>query len=337
MSRNNYWSYAMRPRVFGLFLLVAVPSTSVWADPADEARDWFDRMTWAAQALNYDATFVYVQGRQMEAMRIIHRADDSGERERLISLSGAPREIIRDNTGVACILPNRSSVLIEKQRARKPFVGGGAVDTDQVARHYDFLMIGRDRMAGQDARVIGIRPKDQYRYGYRLWLDEKNGMLLKSELISNDGSVIEQVMFTSLKLLDDVPASALEPSLGGEGFVWHKENKESDPVAQEHEGDKDWEVTRWPDGFVLTLHEKHSLQGSDTPVEHLMFTDGLASVSVFIEELEGNKHMLKGASHMGAVNAYGAVVAGHQVTVVGEVPQATVSLIGQSVQYVARK
>lgn len=293
-------------------------------------------MTRAAQTLNYDATFVYMQGRQMEAMRIIHRADGSeGERERLISLSGAPREIIRDNAGVACILPNRSSVLVEKQRARKPFVGGGAVDTDQVARHYDFLMIGRDRMAGQAARVIGIKPKDQYRYGYRLWLDEKNGMLLKSELISNEGSVIEQVMFTSLKLLDDVPASALEPSLGGEDFVWHKENKESGLAAQEQEGDRNWEVTRWPDGFVLTLHEKHSLQGSDTPVEHLMFTDGLASVSVFIEELGGNKHMFKGASHMGAVNAYGVVVAGHQVTVVGEVPQATVSLIGQSVQYVA--
>lgn len=292
-------------------------------------------MTQAAQTLNYDATFVYVQGRQMEAMRIIHRADSSGERERLVSLSGVPREIIRDSTGVVCILPDRSSVFVEKQRVRKPFVGGAAVETEQLARHYDFLMVGRDRMAGQGARVIGIRPKDQYRYGYRLWLDEKNGMLLKSELISNDGAVIEQVMFTSLKLLDDVPASALEPSLGGEGFVWHKETKESGPAAQEQEGDKNWEVTRRPDGFVLTLHERRGMQGSDTPVEHLMFTDGLASVSVFIEELEGNKQVLKGASRLGAVNAYGVVVAGHQVTVVGEVPQATVSLIGESVQYVA--
>lgn len=330
MSPNNR-PFASFPRVLGLCLLAAVPAAQVWAGSSGEAREWFSRMTRATQTLNYDATFVYMQGRRLEAMRIIHGADGDGERERMISLSGSPREIIRDSSGVAYILPNRNSIIVEGQRARTPFVGGGRINTEQVAQYYDFLMVGSDRMAGHKAKVIAIRPKDQYRYGYRLWLDERSGMLLKSELISTNGAVLEQVMLTNFNLLDEVPSSALEPSLGGEGFVWAREPKDTGEAVER--GD-DWQATRLPDGFALTLHERHRLPEGGTPVEHLLFGDGLASVSVFIEKMEeGSKHLLKGASHVGAVNAYGTVVAGHQVTAVGEVPQATVSLIGQSVQY----
>jgi len=333
MSRNNRLCVPVA-RIIGLILLAMFPVAEGWARSSEEARDWFERMSRAMQTLNYDATFVYMQGRQLEAMRIIHKSDADGERERMISLSGMPREIIRDRGRVACVLPDRSSVMVERQRARTPFVGDAQISSEQVARYYDFLLAGHDRMAGHDARVIAIRPKDQFRYGYRLWLDRATGMLLKSELIGTDGAVLEQVMLTNLKLLDEVPSAALEPSLGGEGFVWHQEPKAASDMGRAVEGDRNWKVTRPPAGFVLTLREKLSLPGNGEQIEHLVLADGLASVSVFIEKLKGSKQMLKGASHMGAVNAYGTVVSGHQVTAVGEVPQATVSKIGQSVQYI---
>lgn len=329
MNRNNR-SRALLVPLFVLVLLAALPGPHARADSSAEARDWFDRMTRAAQTLNYDATFVYVQGKQLEAMRIIHRADGGGERERLISLSGSPREIVRDGAGVACVQPKRSTLLVGKRSTRAPFPGTAEVDTRDLARHYDFLTIGRDRMTGHDARVIAIRPKDQYRYGYRLWLDEATAMLLKSELIGHDGAVLEQVMFTSLTLLDEIPASV--PESGVEG---NKETLEG-PGATEA-GDSNWEVTRLPAGFAPVVHEKQRMQGSSGLVEHMVFTDGLGSVSVFIERADGGKSLLSGSTHMGAVNAYGGLVAGHQVTVVGEVPQATVSTIGQSVRYVPEK
>jgi sigma-E factor negative regulatory protein RseB len=330
MIRDKH-SRAACARFLVLALLSCVPVAVLWAESDGEARAWLDRMTEALQTLNYDATFVYLHGRQLEAMRIIHKADETGERERLVFLNGAPREVIRNNEIVVCFLPDANSVVVEKSRARKPFPDG-LLDAERLSRHYDFVMLGRDRMVGQSARVIGIVPKDPYRYGYRLWLAEESAMLLKSELMNEQGQPIEQMMVTSLELLDDIPAASLEPSSEvADAYVWREGVGERGPIDA---SDRRWQVGRQPEGFVLTLYRRQHLPGSSEPVEHLVLSDGLATVSVFIEKTEGSRQMLRGTSYMGAVNAFGTQIAKHQVTVVGEVPQATVVLIGESVSYV---
>jgi sigma-E factor negative regulatory protein RseB len=317
--------------VFGSVLLLA-SGTPAWATAAEEAREWIDKMTRAVQTLTYDATFVYLHGTQLETMRIIHQADETGERERLISLNGTPREIIRNNDLVVCFLPDSNSVLVERSQPRRPFSAAVGLDTERLLDKYEFTVLGRDRMVGRAARVIAIQPRDEYRYGYRLWLAEDTGMLLKSDLVNEAGQAIEQVMLTSLEIVDRVPQGAFEPAVNSDDYVWYRADGGTSPQPLA-DTEKRWQLARLPAGFELKLHQLQAMPGSEEPVEHLMVSDGLASVSVFIEQADTEREVLTGTSYMGAVNAYGTHVAGHQVTVVGEVPQATVVLIGESIYY----
>jgi sigma-E factor negative regulatory protein RseB len=317
-------------RVFILSLFLGCGTQAWSSDTSGDARMWLDRMSMAVKKLNYEGIFVYIHGNQLEAMQIVHRADDSGEQERLFSLVGTAREILRDNKNLTCILPDSKSVVVEKSRPRKYIPAGLLEVTGKLMKYYDFQVLGDDRMTGMPAKVIAVLPKDPFRYGFRLWLDKKTGMLLKSDLVDDAGNAVEQMMFTSIKIRDDITANQLSSTIDSKGYTWFRQRKmvESDkPKAS------DWKVTRVPGGFRMGMQKTHSLPTSRMPVEHFVYTDGISSVSVFIEKQEKNKSMLQGLSSMGAVNAYGTVISGHTVTVVGEVPRAAVKMIGDSVRY----
>lgn len=312
-----------------LFALLLPLGAAASAIP-DEARDWLQRMVHAVKELNYEGIFVYAHGNQLEAMRIVHGADGDGEHERMISLNGAAREILRDDNVLTCILPDNRSVVVEKSRPKR-FVPERLLDLDEgLNQLYEFRVQGSDRVAGRMARLVVIQPRDGFRYGYRLWLDEDSGMLLKSDLINTDGRILEQMMFTNLELRDRIDRQQLAPSISGKGFKWFrpKENE-----AEPHKDAKEWKVTDLPKGFHMSMRAEHGMPMSRMPVEHLMYTDGLASVSVYIEHKGMVEDALNGPSRMGAVNAYGVLVAGHQATVVGEVPRETVEMIAHSLRY----
>ena len=173
-----------------------------------------------------------------------------------------------------------------------------------------------------------IKPRDTYRYGYRLWLDQANGLLLKSDLLAEDGQSLEQAMFADIAVVEHIPDTLLAPTTASEGFAWFKQEKTPDP-AQAVESV--WRIARLPVGFAITSRYHHPLPDSDTPAEHVIASDGLASVSVYIEKLTENLKRFVGSSNMGAMNAYGTVVDNHQITVIGEVPGGTVEMIAHSV------
>lgn len=316
-------------RITGILLLIPVLAFAADNGPQD-ARIWLDKMAHAMKSLNYEGTFVHLQDNQVEAMRIYHGVDEQGEHERLLSLTGEAREIVRDNDVLRCILPDSRAVVVEKSRSRKYIPAALLEIGSKLGAFYDFKVLGMDRMVGMSAHVIGVMPRDPYRYGYRLWLDEKTGMLLKSDLVNEQGDVVEQLMFTNLMLHKKIPVHLLKPAISGRNFTWYKDSSKPETLNRK----KEWKVTHLPAGFMMSMHQNHGLPMSKMPVEHFMFTDGLSSISVYIEKPEHVKEILKGASRMGAVNAYGTMVAGHQVTVMGEVPQAAVTMIGKSVQYV---
>ncbi len=320
---------------FALLSLMVLSQTVTAARAAEEnsdARQWLDRMSQSVRTLNYDGTFVYRSGDSMVAIRITHVVDKQGERERLVTLNGVRREVIRDHNGVTSILPDVNLVVFSKGRLGKPFPTKLLEDTKVVAAHYDITDVGLHRTMGQQAQVINIKPHDKYRYGYRIWIDKKTGLMLQSDVVNKDGKIMEQIMFTSLKLLDTIPP--------------YMEHEESHPtvntvlksnasklVSDDHK----WLVTQMPDGFRLVEYRKRTRQSDDHAVsmDHLVYTDGLASVSVFIENqlMSRQSAPMVGVSHLGAVNAYRTVVGDHQVTVVGEVPVSTVQLIGKSISY----
>ncbi|MGD2055826.1 MAG: sigma-E factor regulatory protein RseB domain-containing protein, partial [Gammaproteobacteria bacterium] len=164
---------------------------------AQEARQWLDEMSGALQTLDYDGTFVYLHDGKLEAMRIIHQVDDEGEKERLISLTGSAREVVRDNETVTCIMSDSKSVMVGQSRPRQPFPVVPR-DVDSLFAYYRIEALGADRIAGNMAQVIAITPRDAYRYGYRFWIDKDSKMLLKSDLNDANGRPIEQVMFTRM-------------------------------------------------------------------------------------------------------------------------------------------
>lgn len=296
----------------------------------NDAREWLQRMVRAVTELNYEGTFVYAHGQQLEAMRIVHSSDLDGEHERMVSLNGAAREILRDDNVLTCILPDSKSVVVEKSRPKR-FVPERLLELDDGLNElYEFRVLGSDRVAGRAARQILIQPRDDFRYGYRLWLDEATGMPLKSDLINTDGAVLEQMMFTHLEVRDRVDAAQLQPSISGKGFKWYRPEAN---VTLPRSETKRWRVLELPKGYVMAMRAEHAMPMSRMPVDHLMYTDGLASVSVYIEKQGSVEDTLRGPSRMGAVNAYGIEVAGHHATVVGEVPGETVEMIARSLRY----
>ncbi|MGB5259465.1 MAG: MucB/RseB C-terminal domain-containing protein [Gammaproteobacteria bacterium] len=296
---------------------------------ADTARHWLNEMSEALKTLDYDGTFVYQHGGKLDVMRIIHRVDAGGRRERLVSLTGSTREVLRDDRSVTCILPDNKSVMIGQSRPPPfPVVPD---DLAKLSRHYLLEDKGDDRMIGYRARVIAVTPKDAFRYGYHFWIEQDSRMLLRSDLTGEDGAAIEKVMFTALDIGIDIPVSDLQPSLTGDGYTWHRQTEVNAAQDPAH-GLPGWTVRQLPAGFMLTDFRRRRLHEQGGEAEHMVFSDGLATVSVYVEQALPEAASFTGLSTMGAMNAYGAVVDGYQVTVVGEVPAATVRMMAESVQ-----
>jgi sigma-E factor negative regulatory protein RseB len=317
--------------VYFALVLLAAAATSAVAAP--NAQDWLRAMSQASQDLTYRGTFVYLHDGRLEAVRIIHRAAEGDEQERMIALTGEAREVIRDNERVTCILPKSKAVMVGRSIPRKPFPSALPRDLDALTDNYEFLAMGEDRVSGLPSRIVLIRPRDAFRYGYRLWLDRDNSLLLKSDLIDAEGRAVEQMMFTDMQVMDEVPAEDLEPALGGEGYtvIGHADQTAAtDDAAPIH---SDWAVADLPAGFMVTHHNRHSMPSAEGDVEHLVLSDGLATVSVYIEPQSPEHEGPSGLSSMGAVHALGVRRGDYQITVVGEVPRLTVERIEQSVQH----
>ena len=196
------------------------------------------------------------------------------------------------------------------------------------ARQEQNLSRALDRIAALGVNAVLVSPfTDDLKATYF----PNRQMPLKSDLLNEHGSAVEQVMFTNIAFLKEVPPELLQPTLSGNGYVWHNDPDVAGETVLSNK--TDWHVTRLPDGFMLTHHSRHPMPDSKVPTEHLVFSDALASLSVYIDQAGDDKRMLNGMSHMGAVNAYGAIVSGYHVTVVGDVPRATVQMVGESLRY----
>lgn len=312
----------------GVGLLAALLPLAASAN--GEAQRWLERMSRAVHVLNYDGTFVYLHQGHLQTIRIVHGSDEKGERERLSTLDGPSREVLRDNDRVACISPDKPAMTVERRGPRRPFPMSLPAGTAQLDRYYNIVLRGKDRVAGLRTVGIAVQPRDRLRYGYRIWLDEHSALPLRSQLIDGEGRVVEQLMFTALTVHKDVPPALDGHQAEDRDSHWRRQSV-SDGADQAV--DTGWQVTALPAGFHEDARRWHVMTPGQVPMEHLVFSDGLATVSVFIEGKGQAPGPAAGSSHMGAVNAYSRVVEGHRVTVVGEVPAGTVKLIAESVHY----
>jgi sigma-E factor negative regulatory protein RseB len=318
-------------RISGRLAWLAFALAAAAGALAQEPRQWLERMNQALTSRNYDGVFSHWQDGRVEMLRIIHRNQNGQVTERLASLDGSGREFIRTGTELTCYLPDKRTVLVETQPSGASFPSFD----EKSAGFYDIQEVMRTRINRRDTRVIAVTPHDEFRYGYRLWIDETTAMPLKTQLCDAHGRIIEQVVFASLTLAPRIPDSAFRPEVATDGFQWLR-NDAAPPGPGVPNTSALWSALKLPPGFRMTARSAQVLPGAHDPVAHLVFTDGLASVSVFVEsrseELPRDQQTVAGVASVGSASAFSTVIDGHKVTAVGEVPPATVRFIASSVK-----
>lgn len=304
----------------------------------EDARAWLARTDQALTTRNYEGVFVHEHAGQTETLRVIHRVSGDEVAERLLSMDGSGREFIRRGPDLICYLPDKREVLVERSLDTGVLLSGlPRIDASSAAQ-YEVRETARTRVSGRSARVITITPTDDLRYGYRLWIDEATAMPLKSQLRDADGHVVDQIVFTSLKLPVHIADSMLQPAVDARGYRWLRRDRVVAAAATPGSSSAAaaWQAGGLPPGFRMTVNATQMLPGATAPVEHMVFSDGLASVSVFVETQPdaGAAPAEVGAVSLGSSSLYTTVVSGYRVTAIGEVPPDTVRVIAHSIRAV---
>ena len=291
-----------------------------------------DEMSVATNQLNYDGIFIYRHDKQIDTMRIIHKKNRNGDiYERLISLTGNAREVIREKDQVKYFFPKNKIAIVEKNRLGQLISSYIPDPIQSISEFYNFDIVGDGRVAGLDAWIVNIKPTDRYRYGYQLWIDKKSKLLLKSKLKNFQGVTLEYIMFTQIHILENISDLLLKSSFSSHNFTWINNIKNT--ANYENNSGRKWAASWMPGGFSISEYSKDPMSTSKIPVEHFIYTDGLASISIFVEKLnQQHKKINSRTTNFGGVNTYSTLNDGYQITAVGEVPKATVKLIADSVQ-----
>ena len=281
----------------------------------------------ATEKLSYSGTFVYQQGNRTETSRITRVTGPGGEIERVEVLDGMPREIVRTRDTVRCYLPETQTVKVERRTDLRAFPAMLPEQIPDLARNYVITRGESVRIAGFECDAVVLTPKDELRYGYKLWSDVKTGMLLKARTFDRKGETIEQFSFAQLAI-GNVPRDSVKTRSGTQN--WRIEDAAVTPANLGRAG---WSVSAELPGFRKVIEVTRRL-GEARPVSQMVYSDGLAAVSVFIEPMSGRAEAVRpGPSSLGAFQIYTREVANHVVTVVGEAPAASVQRIATTVEF----
>jgi len=304
---------------------------------AEDARGLLERMEHVLSTRNYQGTFVHEHDGQTETMRIVHRAENGDFAERVVSLDGSGREVVQREGELRAYFPDQRVVLVEDGPKGGLLLSGLAGLDSASAQLYRMSEEPATRISGRDARVIAVEPQDNLRYGYRVWIDEATALPLKTQSHTVSGRVVEQLVFTELTLPSRIPDSALQPSPATRQYRLLKHTAASGQAAGPSV-DTTWDASELPPGFRLIGHSTQVLGDGGKSVTHLVFSDGLASVSVFVEPQSpsaGETGAIPSASlmtNMGSSTTLSTEVDGHRVTTIGEVPPDTVRAITRSLR-----
>jgi sigma-E factor negative regulatory protein RseB len=301
----------------------------LWCIPAlaqdGSPNEWLDRMASVVDTTDFQGTVIRSRGGQSQALKVTRRIVDGVVHEKLVSQEGNGLEVIRKGSEVHCILPDKKSVLVEYWNDDVTLFSTLPSSDLRFGSEYDLSIVREERVAGRRAMLLAVRPHDGYRYGYRIWLDRETGFPLRTELVGGDGSLLEQLKFADIRFNPQLPGRALEPSFDLDGFTWYPEPARGESV----DIDSEWVSDDLPAGFKLVSAAAETLPGTDEVVTHLMYSDGLASLSVFIAAADGEQAKPRGDLD-GASNSHSISTGDFVVTAIGQVPQATVRRVAVS-------
>jgi len=325
----------MRVLLLCLLSLLAVVPALAASDEATSTSSadvqFLLKLQGAAHDLDYAGIYTYQQGATVTSSRIVHKVDGTGERERVEVLDGTPSEIIRHNQDIRRLLPDRKLVVIEDRRGdRFPSLLLG--DAEQVVKYYEAIVLNDDeRVAGRACRRIFLKPKDPHRYGYMLCVDAQEDLLLKVQTVTANRDVIDQVLFVSLALGEQTADDDVSESW--DTTRWEVHEVPLDAINVQALG---WRIPK-PPGFSIMTQVSRPIRAKDH-VNHLVLSDGLAAISVFIEPFNARRHAVssQGGVHKGPVNIFRRRIGDFWLTVLGQVPADTLRDIAEHIEYVPR-
>jgi len=294
-----------------------------------DAMAWLKKIAAASRQVNYAGTFVYQHGNQSETSRIAHLVNAGGESERLETLDGPPREIIRNNDNVTCYLPETKTVVIEKRVARR-FPVALPEQVSDIADNYVIRKGGQGRVAGYNCQMIVLEPRDNLRYGHTFCVELTTGLPLRARVFSDKNELVESFAFTQLTLGNGVSKAMLKSRYAAKSKAWRVDKTALEQA--ETNADTGWVVKNQPAGFNKLTEMRRSIAGRPVQVSHIVYSDGLAAVSIFIEPMPESPPPA-GATYQGAVNIYVKTQADKMVTVVGETPARTVKQVAESLSF----
>lgn len=328
MSSSSHVSSALLHRSPGSrcgvvgFVLLGLLLTSTTASADSDAQQWLQRMNHALQHLSYRGYFVFSRGNRMGALMIERGNLDSGGVERLVNLDGPARELVRDRNLVSWRRLQGDKTIRSKQwRTERGLSPLAPIRVEKLQQHYRIELRGSTRIAGRPAVRIAIVPRDRLRFGYRLALDKEYALPLRSRLVDADGKTLSQVLFIKLEV---------DPALVIDHPVVAKVKPGAGAAYQRDLVPPKWHFSALPEGFSLDVLRRASRKRPGRPVEHFVLTDGLATISVYVDSRRDRsmpKHTRVGATHAVTVQ-----LGEYQVTALGVVPVSTLQAVLQGLK-----
>lgn len=315
-------------------LVGTLGAAPAWADASQASVNaWLERMHEASRNRAYTGTFVVSADGHMASAKIWHVCNGTQQMERVESLSGPPRSTFRRNDQVVTFFPQTKVAVSERRESLGLFPNLLKASHVDIGAFYGMKTQGSERMAGFDADVVHLVPKDGLRYGYRIWSEKKTGVVIQLQTLAPDGRVVEQAAFSELQL--DAPVSMEKLSkMMANTAGYRVEHPDFQPTTVQAQG---WALRQAVPGFYPMGCYKRAVgagaQGRPGDSMHWMFSDGLATVSVFVEPFDARRHVREGLVDMGgATHTLTRRKNDWWLTVVGEVPPATLTVFAQELE-----
>ena len=301
---------------------------SALAQVPNDPLSWLGRISSAAHKLNYTGTFTYQSGKHVETSRITHLVDANGEYEKLEALDGSPREVVRNNDEVQCFLPEQRLLIVDQFGARRSFPARLPPSPNALAENYRIRKGEVSRIAGMESQQIILEPRDEMRFGHHFWADVASGLLLRARLVGEKGDSIEQFVFTEVQIGAPFDKEKVR-SRFTRSSDWKVVNARGNDVRVEDIG---WIFRNSIPGFRQVVSVARQARKERGEAYHVVFSDGLAAISVFIEPESGKGVAQSGLSASGSFNIFRRTVSDHRITVLGEVPAQALVRIADGVE-----
>jgi sigma-E factor negative regulatory protein RseB len=300
---------------------------SVEAAPAD-ALAWLQRAALAARQASYEGTYVHTNGERISSVRITHVMSGGDEHERIEPLDGDSLEIVRRNDEMFCRFPDAKTVRLDPRITARFFPGLLGATSESIPASYEVKLGKTERVLGYECQWIRLEPRDSLRFAQRICSEISSGLIVRARTLNEQRLVMEHYTFTDLRIGPQVARTDLKSIFRARNRQWLTDGQPRDEVTS---GDSGWIVGAPPPGFRKVTELKRTLPGRSQPVAQIVLTDGLATLSVFVESNATPDRSSEGASEDGATSFFVRPMGEHIVTVLGEVPLATAQQVGRSV------